>query len=295
MDPIPKLEDRSLLNGELLIVPGMQDVDIVLDKYSNTVRDRINEISTETGRMPTLVVPLNGGVVPALYVLKDITADNLPNIIFAAKLPDDAQSREGDYFLDSSVDPNGKFLVLDDIADKLLAYKNIRNKILSGGNGDNGSQKTTVELFAVTEKFGTDALKDYPSEIHATRTIPDIKIGGQRIPPWIRAGFGMNAGNTSNPELEARQRLAKSCYFVPGADQVLAQGTVNKNLELEMLRDPNNLCLAASDQRFRMPLDDGSEAMGPVELLTRLEILRRSGDVSGQFELARRYFDAVLC
>lgn len=309
--------------NEFYSVPGLEDVDDAFDIFSEQVIDRISEIFLDTGEVPTIIMPLNGGILPTMYVLEAISDEantdfhmaeiwsqiaeagpdgQLNNIVFATKAPDGVYTREGEYMLSKPVNPEKKVIVIDDIADELKAYAGVIAAIYGLPSHmpadvfpESGTAQdySNVELFAVSKKVGTSSAPGYhPDQIKSTVTIPNIVGDGA---PWIRAGLGMNSGDAISYELTARQRLARSCYYKGGENQVRAQKFVDQEKELLMLQDLDNLCRLAGDSRFN-GYTERREIVNLVDLLTEVEILRSEGAYgrSMQFKLAQEYVSSVL-
>ncbi len=306
--------------NEFYAVPGLEDVDPLLNTYAKAVAERIFTLSLENGRVPQLIIPLNGGILPAVHVVTELAARSqedkswmaiydaytragldggLFNVIFAAKRPDDAYSRNQPYILGREVIGERNFIILDDIADELKAYagliagiNNLPSHLPEDVFSPVNQGYANIEMFAITRKASTAQAPGYSERVVTMHTIPNVEGGG---PPWIRAGVGMNSGDAREPDLTARQRLSRVCYYREGEDQVRAQQYVDQEFEFAMLCNPDNLCRIASDPRATVVGPEGKN-MGLIQLLTEVEVLRCSGSsgVNRQLGLAQQYFGGVL-
>jgi len=232
-EPIHSLE--TPVEG-LYIVPGMENTEEeggLMDTYVLNVLGRIRAEWEEYGQndLPKLVVPLNGGVLPFLFVIdgmldrKGLNAGMLErvygedvdfsldamlahyfdvddhgvfkNIIFAAKEPDNRLKREGKFQLFGNPEADDRFLVLDDMADTFTALNGTTEAI----NRRLDHDSSEVTLMSVAAKMATLSSPEF-ERTEVSEVIPDIDGD---IAPWIRGGVGLNSGNLTVENIEEAQ------------------------------------------------------------------------------------------
>jgi len=190
------------------VVPGMEDVDILMRQFAQGTLQTL----LSSDHVPTLLVPLNGGIVPLRYLLEEAKNTNPPlfdqilnNVRFLHT------QKNGDVAIcealfEGSLPNNTNLVVIEDIIDSGGTIESIRRRY---------PNQTQLTVLAPTSKPGSlDRARTRTPEvtIEATQEIPD---------EWVLSGAGMDDGKKYPGEqyinvakLAAYQRLCRTGYYL---------------------------------------------------------------------------------
>lgn len=261
----------------------------------------------ESGKSPTVFIPLIGGVVPILntidravrngdeaflYHLLEVQDGWLVNLGFCANSQDGSKT----YSFDRDLDYIDSAIGVEDIADTLRTSVAMRGQL---------PPEASFQLQAAVDKEGTeDELShiqaEYGLEINY-QVVDTLKsVNGEHV--WARSGAGMNAGGANAPiEVAVWQRLSKKFGAAMRGAREMGANQIQENIQFESLSSELNAGVPEIEWIGDLPEFTEAEYWPSVEglhenslfnLLYNLEEIKRSGDEvpSRQFAEVHRFF-----
>lgn len=160
---------------------------------------------------PQIIIPLDGGVFVYQVFLATFPLMGLSYGIEDIAFRFAAKVKKNVYYINPSSDGKSPLIIiLDDIADELGAFGNIREQITRPGSA--------FELWAFSKKEST-AL--YPGNFALAATFPDI---------WVNSTLGLNSGHfPSTDPITALERLCAVAYSGYPTDPEIYRAILTSN------------------------------------------------------------------